>query len=93
MKWVIKAFQSVYGFEWQGDSLLIARENLLFSFIDYYTNRFSVYPIKESLIEIAKILAWNLWQMDGLKGVIPNSCHPVKEGQLSLFDEKEPKMP
>ena len=89
MKWVIKAFRSVYGFEWQGDSLLIARENLLFSFIDYYTDRFTVPPIKEYLTKIAKILSWNLWQMDGLKYVIPNSCKPIESLQLSLFDDEK----
>ena len=26
--WTKRAFQSVYGFEYQGDSLLLARENL-----------------------------------------------------------------
>ena len=88
VKWVIKAFQSVYGFEWQGDSLLIARENLLFSFIDYYVDRFTVYPINEYLIKIAKILSWNIWQMDGLKYVIPNSCKPVENLQLTLFDDE-----
>ncbi len=88
VKWVIKAFQSVYGFEWQGDSLLIARENLLFSFIDYYVDRFTVYPINEYLIKIAKILSWNIWQMDGLKYVIPNSCKPVENIQLTLFDDE-----
>ena len=30
------AFQSTYGYEWQGDSLLLARENLLYTFIDHY---------------------------------------------------------
>ena len=93
MKWVIKAFQSVYGFEWQGDSLLIARENLLFSFIDYYTDRFTVPPVKEYLVKIAKILSWNLWQMDGLKYVIPNSCKPIENSQLSLFDNRTKNEP
>lgn len=93
MEWTIKAFQSIYGFEWQGDNLLIARENLLFSFIDYYTDHFTVPPIKEYLIQIAKILAWNIWQMDGLKYVIPNSCKPVQEYQMSMFDEKPEETP
>ena len=35
-EWAKTAFQSIYGFDWQGDSLLLARENMLFSFIDYY---------------------------------------------------------
>ena len=30
--WAVIAYKSIYGFEWQGDSLLIARENLLFTF-------------------------------------------------------------
>lgn len=85
--WAVEAFKSIYGFEWQGDSLLIARENLLFTFIDYYVERFENYPIKEYLEEIAKILSWNIWQMDGLKFVIPDSCKPVPELQMSLFDD------
>lgn len=86
VKWAIQAFRSTYGFEWQGDSLLIARENLLFTFIDYYIDKFEVYPINEYLVEIAKILSWNIWQMDGLKFVIPNSCNPAPKRQISMFD-------
>lgn len=37
LKWAKIAFQSSYGYEWQGDSLLIARENLLYTFIDSNT--------------------------------------------------------
>lgn len=85
--WAIQAYKSIYGFEWQGDSLLIARENLLFTFIDYYVERFKNYPIKEYLEEIAKILSWNIWQMDGLKFVIPDSCKPAPKVQMSLFEE------
>ena len=86
-KWVIEAYKSTFAFEWQGDSLLIARENLLFAFIDYYVDRFEHYPINEYLIKIAEILSWNLWQMDGLKFVIPNSCKPVPKLQMSLFED------
>ena len=74
-EWAKSAIQSVYGYDWQGDNVLIARENLLFTFIDHYEAKFRVYPIKEYLREVAEILAWNVWQMDGLKFVIPNSCH------------------
>lgn len=88
-EWTIKAYKATYGFEWQGDSLLIARENLLFTFIDYYVERFGNYPIIERLEEIAKILSWNIFQMDGLKFVIPNSCKPVPKLQMSIFDNEE----
>src|SRR5699024_8918248 len=40
----LKAYQSSYGYEYQGDSLLIARENLLNSFIDYYVAKFNHMP-------------------------------------------------
>ena len=33
--WAKKAFQSIYGFEWQGDNLLLARENLLLQSSDW----------------------------------------------------------
>ena len=88
-EWAIEAYKSIFGFEWQGDSLLIARENLLFTFIDYYIDRFEIHPIEEYLLEIAKIISWNIWQMDGLKYVIPNSCKPIPKLQMSLFDDEE----
>ena len=87
VEWVYKAYKATYGYEWQGDNLLIARKNLLFSFIDYYYEKFQNYPIKQYLKEIAKILSWNLFQMDGLKFVIPNSCK-LQESiqQMTLFN-------
>ena len=91
--WTLEAFKSTYGYEWQGDSLLIARENLLFTFIDYYIAKFENFPIKEYLIEVAKILSWNIWQMDGLKYVIPNSCTPTPKRQMSLFQDEEDTEP
>ena len=29
----------------------------------------------ELLRMVANIIAWNIWQMDGMKYVVPNSCH------------------
>jgi len=87
MLWVKKAYQSVYGYEWQGDSLLIARENLLYTFIDYYIHRYGELPSIELQKEIATIISWNFWQMDGLKGVIPLSCDNKKVVQVDLFGE------
>lgn len=86
IEWATIAFQSTYGFEWQGDSLLLARENLLFTLIDYYKEKFNQIPSKELLLNIAKIISWNIWQMDGLKGVIPNSCAIQKVTTTNLFD-------
>ena len=90
-KWTTIAFQSVYGFDWQGDNVLLARENLLLSYIDYYIARFEKEPGIDALRDIAEILSWNIWQMDGLKFVIPESCKDMNDGQLRLFDD-EPQM-
>lgn len=68
------AYMSTYGYEWQGDNLILAREALLYTFIDYYHAKFGKDPLLKSLQHIADIISWNIWQMDGLKGVIPNSC-------------------
>ena len=74
LDWAQEAYKNIYGFEWQGDSLLLARENLLYTFIDYYEAKFGREPQKKSINYIAYIVSWNLWQMDGLKFVVPNSC-------------------
>jgi hypothetical protein len=71
--WVVRAIQSVYGYEFQGDSLLIARENILFTFIDFYQNRYFKNPTVKELEKIANIISWNIWQMDGIKGIVPYS--------------------
>ena len=89
LKWAQVAFQNVYGYEWQGDNLLIARENLLMTFVDYYRAKFGKDPLPKSLLYIAYIVSWNLWQMDGLKGVVPGSCGIKASAQLSLFGEAE----
>jgi hypothetical protein len=92
VKWSKIAFQSSYGYEWQGDSLLIARENLLYTFIDYYRDKFKRRPRLNLQKEIAGIVAWNIFQMDGLKYVIPMSCKNVKitiKGEETLFEKKE----
>jgi hypothetical protein len=91
IKWAKIAIQSSYGYEWQGDSLLIARENLLYTFIDYYEDKFKKSPSLELQKEIAEIIVWNIFQMDGLKYVIPMSCKPEKKiiKGIQTFFEKE----
>ncbi len=91
IKWSIRALWSVYGYEFQGDSVLIARENLLYDYMDYYEARFKEKTPISLLKEIANVIVWNIWQMDGLKGVVPYSCQEIKETyhQFSLFGESE----
>lgn len=85
-KWVIRAYQSTYGYEYQGDNLLLARENLLYTFIENMEHKFSKKPSDEQLIEIAKIISWNIWQMDGITMTAPFSERPKNNTQISLFD-------
>lgn len=85
----IISFQSTYGFEWQGDSLLIARETLVYTFIEYFRHKFGKDPNKESVLTIADIVSWNLWQMDGLKCVVPDSCIKEPETQPGLFGDDD----
>ena len=71
LKWTYRAFQSVYGYEFQGDNLLIARINLLLSFVEYMKDRLQRLPTKRELNKIMNIIVWNFWQMDGLTGQLP----------------------
>lgn len=70
-KWVVRAFQSVYGYEFQGDNLLIARVNLLLTFVDYLEDRWKRKPTDYELKRITNIIVWNIWQMDGITGAVP----------------------
>lgn len=93
LKWSERAFQSVYGFEFQGDSLLIARENLLASYCDYMEEKLNRHPTSKELVNIAKIISWNLWQMDGLTYTIPygEAIEPIEQIMLFDFQEKDKK--
>ena len=86
LKWTIRAFQSVYGYEYQGDNLLIARINLLMTFVDYMDNRWHRQPEKAELRKMANIISWNIWQMDGLKGTVPMGILKEEYHQMSLFE-------
>lgn len=80
------AYQTTYGYEWQGDSLLLARENLLYTFVDYYEARYGCKPEVGLMQDIAEIISWNLWQMDGLSYRTPRE-DKKEPPQPSLFDE------
>jgi len=83
------AYRNTYAFEWQGDSLLLAREAMLYSFIENYEQKFGKQPMLDSIQFIAYIISWNVWQMDGLKGVVPNSCGAKASKQLDMFNEPQ----
>ena len=86
-----EAVKSIYAYEWQGDNLLLAREALLITIVEYFDFKFHTPIDKDRLIAFAEIISWNVWQMDGLKGVIPNSCVRVRQPYIipSLFEDSE----
>ena len=61
LHWAYRAVQSVYGFELQDDSLLLARANVLLSFAEFVKD-FSLDELKEA----ANIIAWNFFKFDGM---------------------------
>ena len=88
LHWACRAFQSVYGFEYQGDNLFLARENLFATFVEYYHMMYRRMPDMLWLYKIATVISWNLWQMDGQKCVVPRSCYMMRIREISLFGEE-----
>ena len=88
LKWATRAFQSVYGFEYQGDNLFFARVNLVLTFIEYYQDRFSKDPSTKIIKKIAEIVSWNLWQMDGLKDTVPFGVPMDNFEQINLLEKE-----
>ena len=77
--YAVRAVQSVYGYEFLGDNLYLARRNVFETFKDYYRQRFTREPPEDILREVAEVISWNLFQMDGLK------CSPPFTEEVNLF--------
>lgn len=84
--WAKTAFENCYGFELQGDNLILARANLLLSFDEYTKHFLNRNPTEVEQEQIAEIISWNLWQMDGLTFSTPFSSADDSE-QGFLFEE------
>ena len=87
-RWACHAVESVYGYEYQGDSLLIARINVLMTWVEHTRAVLNEEPAQKELTKIVNVITWNFWQMDGLTGVVPFAT--VEAGvqeteQLSMF--------
>ena len=93
-KWLEQAkiaYESTYGYDYQGDNVVIARENLLYTLIDNMIFKFGHQPDLDILKQFAEIVTWNIWQMDGIDYTIPYSEIDVKptEIKLGLYEEDE----
>lgn len=89
--WAKKAYQSTYGYEYQGDNLLLARENLLYTFTETYYHKFKKNPAEKDIKSIATIISWNIWQMDGITFKVPYCAKENLYQQLTLFDDENTK--
>ena len=85
LKWAYRAMEATYGYEFQGDNVLIARVNLLMTFEEHLRARWNRKPTASEYSQAANIIAWNVWQMDGLAGTIPY-CKAEESKQLSMFE-------
>lgn len=65
------ALKTCFGYEYQGDSLLIARANILTTISDHYAYKFREQLSKEDFAIFAYYICNNFIQMDGLTRCIP----------------------
>lgn len=77
LEWAKMAVRSIYGYDFQGDNVLLARENILLSFMEAFEEKFGKDLPNDVMIDVCHILSWNIWQMDGMKLVVPFSCDKV----------------
>lgn len=94
-EWVrraLDALRATYGFEYQGDNLLIARVNVLETFVEHLRNRWGSGPQQDELEQAAWIFSWNFWQMNGFTDAVPtNKMGAEVESTLGTFEEPEPE--
>lgn len=86
LKWAERAVESCYGYEYQGDSLLIARINVLLTFYEYYKDRWNKEPDEADIKHLANVIAWNIWQMDGIKDTVPLGKPYEEHHQINIFE-------
>lgn len=82
---VTRAYQATYGYEFQGDNLLIARINLIMTLLENSELVWNKQPSLKEINTIINIITWNLWQMDGLTGTIPFRKAQEQFQQMDLF--------
>lgn len=85
------ALKSVYAYEWQYDSLFLARRNLLMTTIEHYVDRFGTEPAYNDVLKWAIVISYNLVRMDGVSMCLPETNIPAKimnweTGEMERFD-------
>jgi hypothetical protein len=85
LKWSYRALESTYGYEYQGDNLLVARINVLETFVENMQSRWNRIPELNEILHAVNIIVWNLWQMDGFTDVVAGTLPVERFGQIDLF--------
>ncbi len=99
MEWCIQAefaLKSTFGYEWQEDSLYIARMNVLLSVVESFVDKFGKIP--SDIVRWAEIVSYNLIRMDGVSLCLPETDTPAmvmnwEEGTMERFDGEEDSLP
>lgn len=86
IKWAYRALEATYGYEFQGDNLLIARINVFVTFEEQFEERLKRKMTDKECGRLVNIICWNIWQMDGLTGTIPYCKADEEHRQMSLFE-------
>ena len=73
IKWAHESLKATYGFEYQGDNLLLARINVLETFAEHCEARWGKMPTPGEINEAARIVSWNFWQMNGFTDAVPTN--------------------
>lgn len=85
IKWSTEAVKSIYGYDWQGDNVLLARQNILYTIKEFFEYKFNKVIDVDLLIDYAKIISWNIWQMDAITMTVPYIKTKPKSAQMSFF--------
>ena len=106
LNWALTACMSVYGYEWQGDNLILSRANVFLTVVENFRELFGDELLRhrlsqQMLDDIADTISWNILQMDGLKGTVPGTdiqcvTYNWRENKKELFyhediEEKDAK--
>lgn len=98
---MLSVLESVYGYEWQGDSLLLARINIFKDINDWHMNMFGKNlgddNINETIV-VAEHIISNIIQMDGLNMTVPYTDIPARvmdweNDEMVRFDDKTDESP
>lgn len=96
IEWATNALKATYGFEYQGDNLLLAREAVFLTTVRNFQEYFPDEKLSTKTLELwAYIISWNLFQMDGISYKVPFSGKVIIQGDWLVGQQiiTEPDIP